>query len=240
MTDTILENLRTCHLMVGLDSDTLSAIAAICSVEIFKRGDILFKGGDPADGMRIIRSGLVRISMSKGSGNTDERTLRYLGPGDVFGEVALIDGLDRTASVNAEEDTECVFLPRKHFIQLLEANTGLSVHLSYLLAERLRYSIEDIGDLSFLSVRQRLCRKLYELSFDHGTISNASTRFDRKFSQSELAKMIGASREATNRQLLALSRDGILTIDHGFLVIPDLERLLPDQGSDATNSKDLS
>lgn len=223
MDNRIIQSVSECYLFATLGPSVLDELVSVCSIQTHKKGQALMEQGDEVDGMRIVLDGLVRVWMNDNAGN--ERTLRYLCPGDVFGEIALIDGLARTSNVAAEENSQCVFLPRDEFMAILDRSPTIATHLMYLLCERLRYSIEDIGDLSFLTVRQRLCRKLFELAFDHAVVSSKGAVFARRFSQGALAKTIGASREATNRQLTALAKSGVIAIEGGLLTVKDINAL---------------
>ncbi|WP_160775700.1 Crp/Fnr family transcriptional regulator [Stappia sediminis] len=215
--------LRECFLFADLDREILEKIARVTLPVRFQRNQQLFEQGEEANGLYIVQNGLVRIWISSEDGR--ELTINLIEPGDALGEIALLDGLPRTANATALEPSEMLFLSRPEFVRLLDADPLLSRHIVELLCERLRRNTEDLSNFAFFDLRQRLAAKLLELAIAHATISEGGATFHRRFSQTALAQMLAASREAVNKALSGLSQRGLVTVDGGTITIPDMERL---------------
>ncbi len=215
--------LRNCFLFADLDEEILRKISARCLPQAFGADERLFDQGDEGNGLYIVVSGLIRIWLSSEDGR--ELTLNLMESGDVLGEIALLDGLPRTANATTVEPSRALFLPRSQFNALLESEPILSRHIIELLCERMRRNTEDLGSFAFLDLRQRLAAKLLELAFAHAAITNDGATFHRRFSQTTLAQMLAASREAVNKALSALNQQGLVTLTGGMIAIPDMNRL---------------
>lgn len=217
------EVIRTCFLFSGADSATVDRIAGTCHLHRHRKGETLFLMGDPADGLHILRNGLVRIWIADEAGK--ELTLTLLEPGDPLGEIALLDGLPRTANATALEAGESLFLPRDSFDAVMEEEPKFSRHVIQLLCEILRRNTETIGAFAFRNLDARLARTLAELATAHGAADGRSVRLTRKFSQTDLAQMLGVTREAVNKRLMAMAHDGALRLEEGHIVVTDMAEI---------------
>ncbi len=208
----------------GLGSEAIEAIAALCVSRHLDAEETLFLKGDEGEALYAVRRGRIRIA----TGNDDGRrlTLNLLGPGDVFGEIALLDGRPRTADAVATEPSELFMLYRRDFLQLLESQPKLAVRFIELLCSRLRWVSERMEESALLPLEARLAQRLVTLSEDYGT--------DLDLSQEELAVFVGASRESVNRQLQAWRRQGIVEVARNRIRVLDLARL--DAGRHGTPS----
>ncbi|WP_170125338.1 Crp/Fnr family transcriptional regulator [Jannaschia seohaensis] len=215
--------LARAYVLAGLDTRVLSVLARDSRAVPHASGEVLFLAGDAPDGMRIVLSGLVRIWISDAEGR--ELTLALLEPGDAFGEIALLDGLPRSAGATAIEAGKCLLLPARGFSRALQAEPVLARHLVGVLCETLRRNTEALGAFAFLGLDGRLAQKLHDLAADHAVAEGAGARFVRRFSQGDLARMLGVSREAVNKRLKALVHDGIVRVEDGLLRVPDLSAL---------------
>jgi CRP-like cAMP-binding protein len=142
-------------------------------------------------------------------------TMNVLGGGDVFGEIALLDGQSRTADAVAMEDTDMFFLPRRDFLGLLDREPSIAQQLIGLLCARLRDVIGRMEETTFLPAAIRLARRILMLAADYGAEVRAS--------QEELASLTGVTRETVNRQLQAWKRTGVISLARGRLVIHDID-----------------
>lgn len=217
------EAIRRCHLFAGIDPASLAPLAEASSVQSYAPGATIFMAGDEADGLRVVLSGQVRIWMSDREGH--ELTLAFLDCGDSFGEIALLDTLPRTACATAREATVCLFLPASAMQTALSRDPELARHLVLSLCELLRRNLGIISGFAFVDLGARLARKLHELATDHAAITGKEAHFSRRFSQTDLAQLLGVSREAVNKRLRGLEHDGLVAQDKGQLVILDLPRL---------------
>lgn len=197
----------------GLLPATLEEIALICRPQHRAPREVLFLKGDPGDGLYAIRRGLVRIGTTNLLGQ--QMTVNLLGAGDIFGEIALLDGRSRTADAVVMEDTEMFFLPRRDFLKLLSSDPAISLQLIELLCARLRNVLERIEETTFLPAATRLARRILTLAIDYGTEVRAT--------QDELASLSGITRETVNRQLQRWKRMGVLSLGRERLVIHDID-----------------
>lgn len=215
--------LRKCQLFSALPPDSLAPLVRASSIRVTERGGVIFTAGDAVDGLRIVVSGQVRLWISDREGR--ELTLIFAEIGESFGEIALLDGLPRSASATATETTRCLFLPARAVQAALTADPALARHLILSLCEVLRRNADTISGFAFSGLDARLARKLYDLAYDHAEITGPSARFIRHFSQSSLAQLLGVTREAVNKKLRALEHDGLVLRTGTALSLPDLPRL---------------
>ena len=223
--------LRRSFIFRDLDEAILGRLARLSQTRRVPAGSVLFQQGEEGDALYGIAEGLVRIWVSGDGGK--ELTLLLLEPGDVFGEIALLDGLPRSASAEATEESLLVMVRREAFLPLLEAESGLARHVIELLCERLRQSTDRASEFAFLALPARLARKLEGLAIAHGQHEpDGTVRIALKLSQGELAQMLGVTREAVNKQLKAWTQEGLVTHEHGQVVIADRKRLAEIAGED--------
>ena len=217
------DEIKRCYLFAGVSDGDLQPLVSASRRVRYAKGGHIFSAGDTADGLRIITSGLVRVWLSEPSGR--ELTVALLEDGDCFGEIALFDELPRTAHATATEATECILVPRTAAEALLAQSPRFARHVITILCETLRRSTRSLGVLVFHGLEGRLAHKLHDLALDHARVDGQRATFLRKFSQAELAQMLGVTREAVNKRLNALARDDILSLTHGQVTILDLPRL---------------
>jgi CRP-like cAMP-binding protein len=212
-----------CQLFCGLSPDSIAPLAQASTVRVTERGAEIFAAGDGVDGLRVVLSGQVRLWIADREGR--ELTLSFAEPGDSFGEIALLDGLPRSASATAHATTRCLFLPA-HAVELaLAADSAFARHMIVSLCEILRRNVGTIGGFAFSGLDVRLARRLYDLAHDHAEITGRCARFTRNFSQTDLAQLLGVTREAVNKKLRALEHDGLVRRANGELSLPDLHAL---------------
>ena len=215
--------LRDCALFSGLDARLIGMLADACTLVEQPEGRLLFARGDRATGLIIVVTGLVRVGLSDIDGN--ELTLALIGPGESVGEMALIDGGPRSADAATLEASRLLYLDARDFALMQMQEPAITRHLLVLLAARLRGSNEALMDTVFLPLRARLCRKLLDLADVHAAPDPPGAVFRRSFTQGDLARMLGVSREAINRQITALRHDGLIRLSERRLEIADLGRL---------------
>jgi len=206
----------------ALDSQARQELANFSYVKAFSKGDVILTMGEPGQSMMAIVEGTVRISMF--TPNDREVTLNDLQAGDVFGEIAMLDGQDRSASVKALTRCTLVVLERRALLDVLQRNPGLSIKLIELLCQRVRRSDERMIEIAFLDLPARLAKLVLRLS----TAAPASS--DKPLSklsqsQSELAGMIGNTRENVNRCLRKWQKAELINLQDGWLIIKDRSRL---------------
>ena len=215
--------LRGSFIFRDVDEAAVDRLASVAQQRTLERGQLLFSQGDEGNALYAVATGLVRIWIGGAGGK--ELTLAMMEPGDVFGEIALLDGLSRTTSATAAADCTLLALNRAPFLEVLRGDGHLAQHLIELLCERMRHNTETIGDFAFLDLRGRLARKLHELAIAHGEQTKTGLLIGLRLSQSELAQMLGVTREAVNKQLHAWADRQGLSVDRGKVVVRDMAAL---------------
>jgi len=202
-------------LFAGLGEDAIRNIAALCTRRQLDGGEVLFQKGDKGDALFGVRRGRVRIETGTAAGG--RLTLNVLGPGDLFGEVALFDGLPRTADAIAAEASELFMVRRSDFLAYLEREPRIAVRLLEMLCQRIRWISDRMEEAVLLPLHARLARRLCMLADDFGS--------EVHISQEELGVYVGAARESVNRQLQEWRRAGIIELRRGRISLLDIERL---------------
>jgi len=199
----------------GLPEKTLERIAALALRRLCEEGSVIFLQGDPGDSLCGVVSGRVRISTSRPGGK--EIFLNVIGPGETFGEIALLDGMKRTATATAIGRTELTIIPRDAFLVLLRAEPQLALHVIQLLCRRVRWTAELMEDSALLSLAPRLAKRLLSLARQQGRDTADGTVLT--LSQEELAQFLGLSRQVVNQYLQSWKNKGWIRLGRGKLVI---------------------
>jgi CRP-like cAMP-binding protein len=215
--------LRGSFIFRDLQPDLLERLAALSNVLRVPKGAVLFQQGDEGDSLYAVIDGLVRISVSGQGGR--ELIIGLFEPGDVFGEIALLDGLPRTASSEAEDDSTLLVIHRASFLELLAQESGLAQHVIELLCERLRETTDRLGEYAFLNLRCRLAKKVQALAIAHGHHEPSGVRIGLKLSQTDIAQMLGVTREAVNKQLKAWCQEGLIALERGTITVKNMPGL---------------
>jgi CRP-like cAMP-binding protein len=143
----------------------------------------------------------------------------------VFGEIALLDGKERTADATAATDCELLIVPRRSLFSLLERRPDLCIDLLIVLCERLRRTNEQVEDLAFLDLEARIAKVLIRLAEENGAGPSPTRPVGVKISQRALGELAGGSRESVNKHLQEWKRSGFIEIEKGSIVIHDIEAL---------------
>jgi CRP/FNR family transcriptional regulator, cyclic AMP receptor protein len=218
-----VESLRSSPLFARVPDETLAAVARTLRRRRFRRGEVIFHQGDLGNSLQIVVSGAVKIVLPSAEG--DEAIIATLRPGDFLGELALLDGAPHSASATTLEPTETLDLPRDAFLRLLETDAGLQRALLTALASELRRLTGHVEELHFLDLADRLAKQIVRIAREQYPNAVGSVELDWPFTQSDLAAMIGGTRQSVNKLLSGLVESGVLRIDRDRLVINDLERL---------------
>lgn len=207
------------NLFSALSASELDHLLSRARLESYRARQEIFHKGSPALGVLAVLKGSVRISSIGPDG--DQVILNLIGEGEVFGEIALLDGKERTADATAATECELLLIDRRDFVPLLHANPDLAVRLLSVLCDRLRRTTEQVEDMIFLDAGTRLAKRLLRLGAENRERNKASGRMLVLASQRELGTMIGLSRESINKQLAAWHREGIIKMEEGAIVILD-------------------
>lgn len=214
--------LKQVSLFSQLGDDALSGLVGHLHRRTFRKGTIVFHKDQAGDALCIVESGRVRIFLPTPRG--EELTVDVAGPGDVFGELALLDGRPRSASAEAQEDTVIFTIGREEFQAYLAQTPQLAAALVELLSSRLRHVTEYAESLAFLDVHARLARALLEMAERYG-VQRDGIEIDFDMTQADLATMVGATRERVNRALAAFKAQGLVELRGRKIALLDTTRL---------------
>ncbi len=184
-------------LLANLDVESLRELATVTRRRSYRPGEIIFHRDDPGQVLFVIREGKVRIYISSPDGQ--EVTLAVFGPGDYFGDLALLDGHPRSASAITLEPVEVYALQRSDFINVVLRHPRIGIEVMTVLSRRLRQTDRMVEDLLFLDVHSRVAKKLLELAEQYGVQTPDGILIDMRLTQAELATLVGASRESVNK-----------------------------------------
>ena len=205
-------------LFAQMDENSRHELISLAMPRSFGAGEPVCRVGDPGGSMMAVLAGTVRISMPTVKGK--EVILADLRPGQLFGEIALLDGKPRSANATALTKCDLLVLERRNVIPFLERNPAACLQLMELLCARIRRSDERMADLAFFELPSRLAKVLLRYASEK---TGAEVRLS--LSQTELAEMVGATRENVNRCLRDWHRRGIVKLKGGWTIILDTEQL---------------
>ncbi|HLF28805.1 MAG TPA: Crp/Fnr family transcriptional regulator [Anaerolineae bacterium] len=221
---TALRNfLKQAPLFSGLSDAEIDASAKDFVPNRFRQGETIFHQGDAGQLLYLIEAGQVRIFVLGEEGQ--ETSVVLYGAGDIFGELAVIDGLPRSAGAVAMEETIVLTLNRDRFREQLRRTPQLALNFMKALSVRVRYSTQQLGSLAVLDVPGRLARKLLELAQTYGVAEPEGVRIAMALTQTDLASLIGATRESINKALAAFRRQGYILLRRHQVTIVDPDAL---------------
>ena len=202
-----------------LAADDLAQVAELAVPRTFASGEVVFREGDASDTCYVIRSGHARAVIEHPDGRSI--TLAQFGPGEIFGELAMLGGEPRSATVEAIEDSEAIAILGPDMRRLLRAHPDLSIKLIASLGRRLREANDRLSRQSFQTVQSRVAAVLSQLV--KGARSEGAPDEDVLITatQADLAQLAGSSRESASRFLAVLERAGIITQGRGRLTVHD-------------------
>jgi CRP/FNR family transcriptional regulator, cyclic AMP receptor protein len=218
-----ITSLSQVQLFAGLDHEALRELATSMRHRAFRPGEIIVHRDDPGQVLYIIREGKVKIYITSPDGQ--EVSLAVFGPGDYFGELAMLDGQPRSASAVALEAVEAICLQRTDFINAVMRYPRIAIQVMYVLSRRLRQTDAMIEDLLFLDVHGRVAKKLLDLADLHGVRTPEGIRIELRLTQGELAAMVGASRESVNKVMGYFTDKQFISTDKYKITITRLAEL---------------
>jgi len=214
----VVDTLRRVPLFAQLGDDELERVASAVRERPYPRNSVIVFEDDPGDALFVVAAGQVKVVLIGEDGR--EVILAVLGPGDFFGELALIDDEPRSAHVIAMEDARLLVLRRDDFHRELEAHPRIALGLLRALSRRLRRADDKIGALVMLDVYGRVARVLLELAADGPTGDVVAG-----VTHSTLAQMIGSSRETVSRTLRDLGDRGLISVSDKGIRLADRQAL---------------
>lgn len=215
--------LRAIPLFAGLSAADLKLIADLTVKHTYKRGTVIFFENDPGDALHVVTAGMVKIYRLADDGR--EKTLTYVGEGEFFGEMALLDDGPRSAVAEALEATHTLALYRADFVRLLHSQPQISLEIIKVLSQRLRQTNEQLMDVIFRDARGRVAACLVDLAKRHGNTAPDGVRIELKLTHQELASLVGTARETISRILAELQNEELIYLDGRRLVVRNLHEL---------------
>jgi CRP/FNR family transcriptional regulator/CRP/FNR family cyclic AMP-dependent transcriptional regulator len=183
----------------------------------YHRGETIFHKGDPGNSLYFITDGQVKVVLPSETG--EEMILGVLETGDLFGELALFDGLPRSATMVAVQNTDVLLLYRDDFLGFVGRNPEVAVALLGVLSRRLRATNEWMEDAIFLDVPGRLAKRLLDLADRHGKQTDRGVEITLKLTQQDLAAMVGATRESVNKHLGWMRDHRLIELDRQRVIL---------------------
>jgi CRP/FNR family transcriptional regulator, cyclic AMP receptor protein len=213
--------LGECALFRGLQPEERHALISRAHVRQFDPGDTIFLMGSPGDSMMALLSGSIRISVPSPEGK--EIVLAILQPGEIFGEIALLDGKERSADAKAITEVSCLaVLNRRDVMAFLDKHPSAWAALVQVLCERLRRTDQQFAEVALMQVPIRLAKALLRLT-TQGT--DSKSRAEVRLSQRELGSMVGATRESVNKCLGDWQQRGMVRVEDAVIHITDRRAL---------------
>jgi CRP-like cAMP-binding protein len=195
----------------------------ICELTHVSKREVIVRQGETDRCMYIVLSGLFRVSVVSAEGK--EISLDILEENDAFGEMALLDGMPRSATVTATRNGSLLVLRREPFINILRNFPDMAIRLLEVMSLRLRSADELYEDSVFLEVPGRLAKWITRLGERHGSQQADGVMIEMQLSQYELGTLANASRESVNKQLKAWEAEGLIKAGRGWILVRDWQAL---------------
>jgi CRP-like cAMP-binding protein len=221
--DTLIDSLSRVWLFNGLAKDDLVQLSQLATTRVYKAREVIVSKGGPPNEFFVLLRGRAKVT-AQGSDGADT-AINVMGAGEVFGEIGILDGQPRSATVTTLEGCEMAVVDKYAFHGLLASSPSVAINLLAVLSGRIRELTTRVEDRAFLVVPARLAKQLLWLADNHGTESGARIRIELKLSQQELGDFIGATRESVNKNLRDWSRSGFIRHERDYLEILDADAL---------------
>jgi CRP/FNR family transcriptional regulator, cyclic AMP receptor protein len=199
-----------------LGAEVRAHLGTYATTLTIERGGVIFAKGDPGSCLFAVRSGIVQVTAPSAEGKS--AVLNFISEGEIFGEIALLDGRPRSANAIAYTECQLLVIERRDFIPLLRSQPDVTIKLIEILCSRLRRTTEQVEDLMFLNATTRLAKILCRLS------ESAEPQGLVALAQSDLSSMVGLSREMINKQLGLWTREKLIRLERRRVMVlrPDL------------------
>ena len=224
-----LSLLRSHPLFRDLPPGVIEHLGSYMKTRRVARGTSIFAKGDPGTGLMGVLAGAVKVSVASADGK--DIVLNVFREGDIFGEIALLDGRPRTADATAMSDCELIVIERRDFVPFLSSQPDVMLKFIEILCSRLRRTSEQVQDITFLNLPTRLAKTLLQLT---GGVQGSAAPTKAAITQREISQMIGMSRESTNKQLRAWAKRGWIRLERGGVgvIAPDKLTAIAAEGAD--------
>lgn len=220
---TYVDFLKKVPLFSELDDDELQQLASVIREQHYKKHTTVVHVDDPGSALYILKSGLVKVTIEDQHGY--EMILRILYPTDFFGDMSLLDGMPRSATVTTQEISEVLTISREPFLSIIEKSPKILLKMTAVLSKRLRKANELIHSLAFFDVYGKVARVLLNLAAERGRVTEQGTVIDMRLTQQELAELAGMTRETMARTLREFQQAGCIRVESGVISILALDML---------------
>ncbi len=215
--------LKKVQIFSGLSEHDLDRIAEIMTERNYRKDEVIFHADDPGSTLFILKAGGVKISIRDKLGRED--IIKILCPFDFFGEMSILDGQHRSATVTAIEKTRALIIDRDHFIRLITTYPQVALNMLFLLSRRIRKTDEKIASLRFDDAYGKVARVLLDLSNAHGKREGEVTVLALKLTRQEMADLAGLSRETLTKTLSTFQKYGYIRLQNRNITLLD-EKML--------------
>jgi len=210
-------------LFANLDASEIEKLLTYSRVERYPAGHEVFAKGSSGNSIMMMLRGSVRISSISLGGK--EIVLNIISVGEFFGEIAVLDGGERSSDANAMTDCELLVLNRRDLMPFLENHAGICLMLIKILCQRLRRTSEQVEDVLFRHLEGRIAKALLQLAERAGRRGVGGRVLELRLSQSELGNIVGSSRESVNKRLQAWHKAGLIDLAKGSILIKDADAI---------------
>jgi CRP/FNR family transcriptional regulator, cyclic AMP receptor protein len=217
-----LSLLRNHPLFGDLPPAVIEHLGSYMKTRKVARGASIFAKGDPGTGLMGVLAGSVKVSVASAEGK--DIVLNIFREGEIFGEIALLDGRPRTADATAMAPCELIVIERRDFVPFLSGHPDVMLKFIEILCSRLRRTSEQVQDVTFLNLPTRLAKTLLELTASEA--AGAAPRRKVAITQREISQIIGKSRESTNKQLRAWAKRGWIRLERGGVSVLAPDKLV--------------
>jgi CRP/FNR family cyclic AMP-dependent transcriptional regulator len=220
--------LRKHAIFRGLEPEALDQLCRYAKFAALKRGTTIFSRGDPGNSLFAVISGTVKMSISSPDGRS--AIFNLIGAGEIFGEIALFDGLPRTADATANTNCEILVIDRREFLPFVRSQPALAMNFIELLCTRLRWTSDQVEHVILQNLPSRLANALLRLTEKHARAPEGRMI---AITQQEISEMVGMTRESINKQLRAWAARNWVRLEHGAIVVLNAEplQMLAEAGS---------
>ncbi len=218
------EFLSSVPIFSDLNSDTLRKVSELGTLKSYNKNSVILSEEEDGSALFVIVHGKVKVCRISKDDSSKEVILSILNPSDFFGEMALLDGLNRSANVIALEDSKLFIIQRNDFLALLHEFPDVSIALLQELAQRLRGASMKIKALSLKDAEGKVATVLLQIADDVGRIKHGIVEIEKLPYQHELANMAGTSRETISRTLHSFAKKGLVELEGSRLRIVSYEK----------------
>ena len=212
--------LRKHPIFCDLDSEAFDQLCRYAKHAALKRGATICSKGDPGNSLVAVISGTVKISVSSAEGRS--AILNLIGPGEIFGEMSVLDGQPRSADATANTNCEIFIIDRREFLPFVRSQPALAMKFIELLCTRLRWTSDQVEQIILQNLPGRLASALIRLTEKHKLAPGGRTI---AVTQQEISEMVGMTRESINKQLRIWASRKWVRLEHGAIVVLNTEQL---------------